>query len=732
MSEVHPVKPVGPPSGYSDADNAPDEPNPIDNIAVQSLSAANIEPAHPEFKATLLKEGGKQWNLSHKILKFVAKFFSAAKEKLQAMESNKVTEVKKYHKTQMDISSEQKAAHVEYSNHGNFSAEGVIQVPAAFVKDGKVIIEAKNSGHKTAAMLAAGKGELPKVGPMKAPGLERPIISYSFVRTPESPIGVGASYPSWNFEGVEGGAEHLVNAYGIIIEGKEYGVIRTGMISKKEYADDFVALMREIISKLPPDKQGKPIRIVSQQLNSPDNERSIVDGQHRWMIHANNELSRDPGAHVQLVHINIPSNRWYFHTKNVERLGILGRALTSTVFKGERLSHEQNLEGWGTYVDWTRQALKDALELVERTESKLSDNVVQYLRLYSGEQLNKLFKDNPRKNEVRKEIDELVILNHVYKDTLKNQDMDKATRNQLKKELKEVNSQLKGKREEMRQILLNDYQNLTEVANEFATLLSAVLPDQKNTPEVEAMKNALEAVKLMKQVLGVQLGVPGQQVSRGQEGLLIQLLNDRLGVHSAMNCKSGLDRTGFWHAVKLSMVRIEKEDPTFDSLEFVENWDSNTTLINKLEARLNKDNETLADWMFGSPEKSHKDWLAKFGDLLPKGCIKQGKNGPEIDIGHFVHFKTNMRNVMKFRNMVAQNLLAVGIPITQLSTGVVGFKWNKGFLENLLPLNFIPSTVDAEMGKNVRLVNYNSDGSVKGITLWGRALLTKFHCIRGS
>jgi hypothetical protein len=82
--------------------------------------------------------------------------------------------------------------------------------------------------------------------------------------------------------------------------------------------------------------------------------------------------------------------------------------------------------------------------------------------------------------------------------------------------------------------------------------------------------------------------------------------------------------------------------------------------------------------------------------------------------------------------MVLQNLLAVGIPITQISTGVVGFKWNTGFVENLLPLNFIPSHVKLEDGTVVRLVNSGSDGSVKGITTTGRRLLTKFQNSRGS
>lgn len=214
--------------------------------------------------------------------------------------------------------------------------------------------------------------------------------------------------------------------------------------------------------------------------------------------------------------------------------------------------------------------------------------------------------------------------------------------------------------------------------------------------------------------------------------MLIQLLNDRLGVHSGMNCKSGLDRTGFWHAVKLAMVRFERQYPKADMVNFVVKWDDHTSLLNKLEARLSKEGGTIEDYL--EINTSKEKWFTAFRDLLPHDAIDWKKSPPTIKDDHLALIKLQIRRVIEFREMVKDNLLGVGLPITQVSTGFAGFKWNSGLIENLHPLNFIPSNLTSKSGETPprRLVNFNSDGSVKGITRLGHAALVMLSGKRGS
>lgn len=429
----------------------------------------------------------------------------------------------------------------------------------------------------------------------------------------------------------------------------------------------------------------------------------IINAQHRWMVYANRQL-KDIGGEV--VHINIPSNRWFFHTKNVERLGLIGSLLTSKILKGERLSREMNLDSWGTYVEWTRQTLQG----IPGAESfAVPNDRARILKYKIGDLVEKIYQQEKMLSD----------------GVLTKEDAQSA-----KAELKLLNQSLKVCRQEMRGEMEAEYGKLIAFEEHAEDLLARIglgLQDD----ESGAIKNALEGAKLMRLVLGAQLEMPECRMSRGQEGMLIQLLNDRLGVHSGMNCKSGLDRTGFWHAVKLAMVGFERKHPEADMVDFVAHWDEHTSFVNKLEARLGKIGGSIEDYL---KTKSKEDWLTDFRDLLPYDAIDWKKSPPTIKDDYLPLIKLQIRRVIDFREMVMRNMVGVGLPITQISTGFAGFKWNSGLIENLHPLNFIPSNLTSRNrdAPKRRLVNFNSDGSIKGITPLGHAALVMLSGKRGS
>jgi hypothetical protein len=76
--------------------------------------------------------------------------------------------------------------------------------------------------------------------------------------------------------------------------------------------------------------------------------------------------------------------------------------------------------------------------------------------------------------------------------------------------------------------------------------------------------------------------------------------------------------------------------------------------------------------------------------------------------------------------------MKIGLPITERSSGLQGFKWAPGgYKENKMPLNFLPSHTKVD-GKIVPLVRYGKKGQVKGMTPEGSQILAKFQGLRGS
>lgn len=325
------------------------------------------------------------------------------------------------------------------------------------------------------------------------------------------------------------------------------------------------------------------------------------------------------------------------------------------------------------------------------------------------EKLDKLFtqlSENQVKIKEKKDVVDNIILGiGSAKDQLKTKGLDKQTRAALKAQVKEGKDLLRQQRVELKRLLTEDYENFSRIED--------VLRRYRD-PETQAV---LQKISLMRQVLGSQLGFKPQRLERGKEGMAIQLLNEKLGIVSALNCKSGLDRTGLWHAVKLGMLAVGKKIGEERQYALVNEWDKTTTIMNRISARLKK--ETIDEWILLN--RPLAEWKEK--KLLPKNMTE----------GEFQALKLKMQDVIALRKAVLKNLIKIGIPITTASTGVMGFKWNSGMKQNLVPLNFLPSHVkQGENGKVVPLVKYEKSGQVAEISKMGRNLLTKFQKLRGS
>lgn len=496
------------------------------------------------------------------------------------------------------------------------------------------------------------------------------LVSYSFDETGNIVNNRGIVPTSLSLGTLEGTndarereKDHLTNIY-VIDVGGQRGVIRSGVINSEAREKDFLAVIRDLHEKykLQTKNPDLKLRIVSQQLNSFESESKLIDSQHAHIASINEKLKGEGIG--EIAHINIPSNRWYHTTKALDSFGILGNFIKALapkkLFKGEKLSKKLNLEGLGTYVKWAIQDFQVGF-------SKLKEVATQV-------------------GTISNEIEGILIYIKNTTEELKNHKLTKAEKTQLQNEIKEQKNLLEEKRESLKRIL-------KEGASEFKVLEKELSEIKPRNPE---QTSAYHTASLMRQMLESQLGI--KALDRGKEGMVIQMLNDRLRITSALNCKSGLDRTGLWHAVKLSILSCEKIIGADRAFALVNEWKEITTLMNRRMA-------------LGRPMNNVRD-------------------SPQL--------KQKIADVVALREEILNNLINIGIPITTASTGMMGIKWNSGYQENLIPLNFLPSRVKKETGgqkirlKTIPLVQYKENGEIKGLTIFGKTLITKFQKLRGS
>lgn len=411
---------------------------------------------------------------------------------------------------------------------------------------------------------------------------------------------------------------------------------RTGIIDTPKKAKQFDAIVQDQLEQWP--QNDRIARVVSHQLNSPESEGTMIENQHREMARLNTENKQ-----YKVAHLNTPSNVLYDYTLYIRKIPLIGGFLSALIegifLYGERESKEQNLEGLARMAVWLKEDLQDTFYIM----SDLLPN------------LKTIGMDD-------------VILQ-----------IDQAVHTNSKEELKNSRSLIKTS-------LLQYYEDLKNLN----------LKLQANIGEGYELKEVQEKVALMQMILGDQLDIEGQALDRGCLNMAIELLNTRLGVLSFINCKSGLDRTGYLFAVKTAMAAMEEEGENL--FDMVLNWSEYTSEINIL-AKL----------------KAEGRLLAFSGDLDEK----------------------ILKHISSFRMKVFENLRTHGLDATAMSTGVFGFKWSTSFWEaNRIPLNFLPPTVEMTDEQSeqieVRLVNYNSDGKATGLTPQGEAFLIKDSKKRGA
>lgn len=475
---------------------------------------------------------------------------------------------------------------------------------------------------------------------------------------------------------------HLINCY--MTQKAGVGIIRTGVIDTAEKAEEFEKAARELHRQMG-RKDDDPVRVMSHQLNSNERESKMIKSQHAQLLaRATNKF--------QVGHLNAPCNRFYHHHKKWS-----GIPFVSDILDGEKKSHEQNVEGMVIYLAWILDDLErsedpEVRSLAAKLKQKDVGNILALQRKLGGaiiEAQNLKVKLEELEEEAKEWTSDRELGVPVDQD-----DWDEIVR-----KTKEAEANLKTVMEDVtalrRDIIHGDGQKtgLKELHKYLEQVLEVGLFESGRLDENPELNKASQTLHIYRRLLGAQLEVKGAKIDRNQEHLMLFALDKRLGVITAMNCKSGLDRTGFLFALFLSAMDL----PEDKVLEIALNWESYSLELNGLYK-----------------EKGYNP------DLVATQLSQMGERGK------------NLKVVFDMQQNVLQHLLKVSLPITGKSTGLIGLKYQKGISENLLPLYCIPPVVMTDDGTVKQILTYTSKGHPKGLTPEGHALITQLSPYRGA
>jgi DNA-binding transcriptional regulator YiaG len=488
---------------------------------------------------------------------------------------------------------------------------------------------------------------------------------------------------------------HLGNCY--MTAHEEQGIIRHAVADTPEKVDELIAAARQLNQELghPPPSQAKKLRIASHQLNTPTrklmpaDETKLVKNQHQSLA-----IGEKKAGDVEIAHINTPCNRAYNWGRIFEKIGL------GYFFPGEAKSRVQNIEGLTTYLNWVVEDLDNLSNILSNEEKGEKKAVNQAIGLKLKLAVNKLqhgdksdvTKMVEKKNQIRDKIVEMENENKIIKNSknnLKNSGLSKEEIAEEKLKIQASEEKISVLGDEIAQ-LRRELTNLSDdrFTASMEAKYQALKEIEQSFSEDPALKEYKETIILMKKLIGDQLKKPEDRLLRGEQLMTYLLLDKKLEVISAMNCKSGLDRTGFVHAVCLAML----ETPKDQLFEIVNNWDYRTAELNKKLKTVNYQIESLTD-----PQD---------------------------------------QAILAFRQKVLTNLLKVSLKITVTSTGLIGLKWSKGISANLIPLNFIPPKVkvvnqDGTI-REEQILFYDNHGDPEGLTETGHQILTQLSDQRGA
>jgi hypothetical protein len=326
-----------------------------------------------------------------------------------------------------------------------------------------------------------------------------------------------------------------------------------------------------------------------------------------------------------------------------------------------KLSDLLNVKGWGTYCKWINEEITLILQNIP----------LESMDSYTLEALFKNFNheiDSQLLRNLEKEIQEVQLKVGGLYELFQHPCEASATIISLEKIIIKARS-------EIRRLLKFQYDTLEEIARIIPII-------EESHPNFTSFKNK---AFILNNLIKNHLEIPEAKTpSRFQELMLLQLLNEELGVLTVINSGKGLGRPSLATAVMLTISLLKQNNPLEKLIDLALDWNQTAREVNKKIAHL------------GPEQFNH--WLSN----------------PSRD-EHESIFKHSAHLVIKFRQIFLEVLEKIGSSQAKQAGTTESQKINTEYAL-LLPIY--------EASKN-KLVLLDEEGNVTGLTKAGHALMTQ-------
>ncbi|MFQ5729546.1 MAG: hypothetical protein ACE5GN_04215 [Waddliaceae bacterium] len=443
-------------------------------------------------------------------------------------------------------------------------------------------------------------------------------------------------------------SEHVDNCF--IAWVNDNPLIRSGSIETKVKAEEFLVIVRALHQELMKKKSlpSLPLRFCANPVCSVEFEWDLIARQHLHLIRMNQNLQEGE----QLVQISTELGNLYSDQPPERKLKSVTDAL-------EKMPKLVNMDAWASYCAWYNHLLEEAFShfLYDAADEYTLE---KYLKNFRHEVYSPFLK------QTRKRLVEFELL-------IESQE---TTEDVSYRDLVDMAKKRVVFRNDLHRMIRAHYDNLVEIVRLIKVIKEA-------HPELSQL---LDIGQVLQRLLANQVEAnEGEPPSWGETQMLLQLLNDELGVVSAINGTYGLDRTNLAFAIRLSVMQMKEIFSREEVFDMVLNWEEAAKAVNKILVQKGE-TENLADPKRATP-------------------------------------------VVRFRECVLSNLLDFCLPIIRLNTEGKTPQWQEGLLENLMPLNFLPPfhTMPNAINEPERmaLINYHPETGIPvGLTDAGYRFMT--------
>lgn len=480
--------------------------------------------------------------------------------------------------------------------------------------------------------------------------------------------------------------------------------ISCGGIDSTRKADEFVAGLIHIL-KNNPNPHMQPLRVVLHQVNSFANDSNLIFKQHELSRYIESQLS---------AFLNDEENEKYNYVvyHNSPIVAHINLALNAASFLPleDSYSVRQNVDGLAAQVSW----MIEDLQAFEGPLDSKNDYLLQLMdkRELLLDYLSKI-RDTKDRLVNAKDLTSEVKLN------LENIIKDECTP-EMSKLLKDIAIQFHGIQESFKN---------SENLNEKKQILLAKLRIMSIV--IAKQHGCLEQIneKVSSRVVELELG------------LLLDFYSNNV---TEMNCKSGIDRTGFARALWDSLHSMQN----MFAAEF--SWGNNPNpkaaayekLINFV---LNQENLMIGLDKLQQKVAMQAEFVKGISDDLDQ--IKNRKRLTQwhlrdgilqaISEGYDSTTAKEMLNLLQYQDLVAKNLLGVAQVITLESSGIVGLKYGQdgnvvtSLSANYHPLTRLPKYITTSDGKVIELYRVDYFG-YRRLTEAGKKIILRNSKRRGA